>query len=282
MKKTHNQGFSLVELLIAIAILSLIMVALASFMGSTTNVYTTTRNDIELQRTGQEVYDMIADKIMQASEIRIGSNGNEYRNSKDTGASAVASGSGYLVKAFDDFKIDTVDTNVIDYICISYEQKINLSGIHQGKAFSMPYRQIIDVYYFKDNKVYMTRTEGPLRDTSVKAVGSDTFAVSSGGEEVYFNPGESNNVTAKDPGTCILPPSSVDDTNADLVCNNLETIKGYAIAEENAVYLDMDFQKQKTENTAQGMITIRNSYVLFPKPAPVMSGDGSSEAPPEP
>ena len=79
MKKTNNQGFSLVELILAIAILAIIMVALASFMGTTTRTYTRTKNDIEVQEKGQQLYDSIADKMMQATCIRIGtSDGSEY------------------------------------------------------------------------------------------------------------------------------------------------------------------------------------------------------------
>ena len=70
MKKKHNQGFSLVELVIAVAILAIIMVAIASFMTSTTKSYNRAKNDAQLQQTGQELFDMISDKVMQANRQR--------------------------------------------------------------------------------------------------------------------------------------------------------------------------------------------------------------------
>ena len=91
MKKTNNRGFSLVELILAIAILAIIM------------------------EKGQEIFDSISDKLMQATCVKIGtSDGNVYYSYPSEGK-------------YEFSGIDGVDKETdISYICIAYE----LSLIH--------------------------------------------------------------------------------------------------------------------------------------------------------
>lgn len=261
IKKKSNQGFSLVELLIAITILVIIMVALASFMGSTTKVYTRTRNDIELQRSGQSVYELIADKLMQASEVRIGRDGKEYAMYGTNDSDAILE-TGHLMKRTSSTPIPTVSDGgkdlyafsamdesdkPIDYICIRYEYKDTIGG--GGK-----YREAVDCYYFKDNKVYLVRNTA----TNVR---SDSVYSPAVGEADYKK--TTNDVTTTMDIDDYIDSSAV--TEDDLISSNFTGIYGYAIPDENAIYLTMNLEKQSMEQVSQGMVTIRNSYVLQPR-----------------
>lgn len=239
MKKKHNQGFSLVELILAIAILAIIMVAIGSFMNSTTRVYNRTKNSIEVAQTSQDLYDLISDKIMQAKEIRIGRGGEEYAI-LDT----------VTTHSFDELTKE--ETNV-EYICIYYDA-----------AVGTQYGSVIDVYYFHDKKVYLTRQIGVVRSSSYYDNSGETDpdapkkTSSSDGSEADVS-------TSMD--TCIsnIKAMSLTDLEEYLVCENVESFYIYAIPDENALYMQVDVEKKGRESMSEGMVTIRNSYVLAPK-----------------
>lgn len=286
MKRKHNQGFSLVELLIAIAILSLIMIALASFMGSTTNSYVRSRNDIELQQAGQEVLDLISDKLMQAKLVRIGTTTREYAavgtaGSEKAGADfALLDDAGAPLTTIDNrprYSFDALtetaitDTNYLTYIAVVYEApKTNASG-------EEAYGASIDIFYFKDGDIYLFRNDGSLfvRPSS-NGDGANTDPDPTVEElDSYFT-------SYIDAVRNTVNNGSMESLRQDfLLCNtnmHEEAVPAagvYALPDENALYLYMDFEKQGMENRAEGMVTIRNSYVLKPKDPP-SAGSGSS------
>ncbi len=262
MKKKHNQGFSLVELVIAVAILAIIMVAIASFMTSTTKSYNRAKNDAQLQQTGQELFDMISDKVMQAKEIRIGRDGKEYailgtnlstqeNNAgqllKEDGSPASTSGSGYELYSY---RMLTPEDTDIDYICICYEG-MNTFGGKTG------YGPIVDVYYFDSGNVYLKRNTGGVRNSSLDK--------STDGSPVETLDNDNSRVNRDNMiNTSIDDWASVINKDDYLVCKNIENVYAYSVADENAIYLQIDLGKKGIENVSQGMITIRNSYVLQP------------------
>ena len=67
----QNSGFSLIELIIAIAVLSFLMLAVSSFMGSSVIQTRKAKVEVRLQTQAQETYSLITDSIMQASEILV-------------------------------------------------------------------------------------------------------------------------------------------------------------------------------------------------------------------
>lgn len=73
MKKTtkSNSGFTLIELVIAMAILAFLMTAVCSFMGTGVMNFKKTKADIDVHSSAQEVYDQIADSIMSANKLII-------------------------------------------------------------------------------------------------------------------------------------------------------------------------------------------------------------------
>lgn len=73
MKKIlkSNRGFTLVELIIAMAILAFLMTAVSSLMGSSIFSFKKTKSDIKVQTSAQDTYNKISDSIMQATDIII-------------------------------------------------------------------------------------------------------------------------------------------------------------------------------------------------------------------
>lgn len=72
MKKIkQNNGFSLIELVIAIAILAFLMLAVSSFMSSSVIQNKKAKADVRMQAQAQETYSLLTDSIMQATDILI-------------------------------------------------------------------------------------------------------------------------------------------------------------------------------------------------------------------
>ena len=67
----RNKGFSLVELLVSIAILAIIMVMVVQFMGTASVSIRRTRKKMDLQTEAIEFREQLSDVLMQASYVRI-------------------------------------------------------------------------------------------------------------------------------------------------------------------------------------------------------------------
>ena len=70
-KKFNNRGVTLVELVIALAVLSMLLVAVIMMMSNNSVIYRKTKADINVQTAAQETYNSIQDCIMQAKYIEI-------------------------------------------------------------------------------------------------------------------------------------------------------------------------------------------------------------------
>ncbi len=70
-KKINNRGVTLVELVIALAVLSMLLVAVIMMMSNNSVIYRKTKADINVQTSAQETYNSIQDCIMQAKYIEL-------------------------------------------------------------------------------------------------------------------------------------------------------------------------------------------------------------------
>lgn len=263
MKKKHNQGFSLVELILAMAILAIIMIAIGGFLNSTTRMYNRTQNDITVQQTSQELYDLISDKVMQAKEIRVGRGGVEYAI-LGTNLSTQEEADGQLMLSngtppftshpgatLYSFNALTEEDTSIDYICIYYDT-----------AVGTKYGPTIDIFYFKDNNVYLMRSTGGMR-------GNSTYNNTLSDEpKLTLNADDSRTAIDDWMNACIGSTSALTDLEDFLICEDVKGFYIHAITEENALYMKLDMEKKNAINTTEGMVTIRNSYVLAPKDDP--------------
>lgn len=80
----HNKGFSLIELLIAMTIFSIVMVMVVQFMSTTSGAYRKTRKNLTLQTEAMQVMGQMSDTIMQATYIRLDIAGDECYTIKRT------------------------------------------------------------------------------------------------------------------------------------------------------------------------------------------------------
>ncbi len=69
--KENNSGFSLIELIIAIAILAFLMTAVASLMSSSMISYRKTKAEITVHNNAQDTYNVLSDAIMMANKVKV-------------------------------------------------------------------------------------------------------------------------------------------------------------------------------------------------------------------
>ena len=70
-RKVNNRGITLIELIIALAVLAMLMTAVIMMMSNNSVIYRKTKADINIQTTAQETFNTLQDSIMQAKEITI-------------------------------------------------------------------------------------------------------------------------------------------------------------------------------------------------------------------
>lgn len=74
----RNKGFSFVELLVAMTILSVVMILVTQFMSTSTGALGKTKKNLSIQTEALEIGEQISDVIMQASYIRVEDNNGNY------------------------------------------------------------------------------------------------------------------------------------------------------------------------------------------------------------
>jgi prepilin-type N-terminal cleavage/methylation domain-containing protein len=94
IKTERNKGFTLVELIIALAVLAFLMTAVSSFMGSSVMNNRKAKADIKVTTDSQLVYNQISDCIMQARNVIIV--GREYTTADQFDFEKRESGAGVI------------------------------------------------------------------------------------------------------------------------------------------------------------------------------------------
>ena len=90
MKRLRNdKGISLIELVVALAILSMLMIAVMALMNNNTIIFRKAKSDLKVQSQAQEAYNKISDVIGQAKHIYV----KGYTSSGEVDFKSMSSGS---------------------------------------------------------------------------------------------------------------------------------------------------------------------------------------------
>lgn len=121
----HNKGFSLIELLIAITILSIVMVMIGQFMSSSTAAYKKTKNNLNVQSEAMNVITSISDTISQANYVRVAVADNSAYIIEDTsGGTATASRTRKVKSSTVDLTSDRGATVDYDFVSDDYPNHV--------------------------------------------------------------------------------------------------------------------------------------------------------------
>lgn len=258
MKKRHsNKGFTFIELLIAVAIISVLMLGLSQFIASTVKIYNSANFSNKVQNNAQDTYDRITDSIMQAQSIKVlDKAGVEYaKEADDQGLSP-------------EKKFDYDESNGSIYVMDDSKNKIAFTSANGNTMYS--YTRLApnpDTGEYKDITNIKIMYAG---ETSYKTV------------DYYFDEAEGkiytlikDNVLPFD-----IPDSSSPDyadylsakknsmvfasgiSSSNMMCSGVKSFKMIADADGNCMGLQIEFENRGKKYTSEGMVKIRNSNVL--------------------
>lgn len=95
MKKNNNKGFTFIELVLYIGILSVFMVAVTSLVGTVVSSNRKMTNRKKIQNEASETYDTISDMIMGATDVKI--LGSAYVATTSAGVTSYSPVSGVFI-----------------------------------------------------------------------------------------------------------------------------------------------------------------------------------------
>lgn len=259
MKRLNsNSGFSFVELLISIAILSIIMIAIGQFMGTSSKSYTRTNADISVQTTAQQVYNQISDNMMQANVIRIGVNGKEFACDDTNGAVKMDTTTGQLQKA-DGTAVDASSSgkslySFVKYTSSSYAtQNVSYIYCEYESKTSSGYQTCYTTYVYDatEHNLYLNRSYGSLRTNSIETGNTGQAIVTTH--------------TVTSPGTTDTAQIDTSKDSKNLYCKNVDYLYMSADAVDNLINVDLRLSNKSITYTCNNAVQLRNSYSLASK-----------------
>jgi len=298
--KNNNSGFTLVELIIAMAVLAFLMTAIGSLMGSSIASHKKQKAEIQVHNSAQQTYDQLTDSIMQAKEVVV--IGYEVATPYDFAVPGEDVGATPTLVCY--VKSEEMKDFIADNPSVYYTDDVASIGASNIRLFSE--FDTTKTFYVKQLSI---KTSVPLDMTAVPAtlIKADTAdyydlrdPMSDGGLEVvriYKNTTASglDALSQKDnlfntyvfEGNCMYygREYSFMTTNNDsyipydkhnwLYNDGLSYVKttgagAYDIsactltvdAENGAIGIELMYNNRNMTYTTQGMVNIRNSYVL--------------------
>lgn len=296
MKKINkdNSGFTLIELIIAMAVLAFLMTAVGTLMGSSIASHKKQKAEIQVHTSAQETYNQLTDSIMQAREVVV--IGYESGTAYDFSVPGVDAGATPAIVCY--VKSKEMKQFIIDNPSIYGTNGLGDSNIRLFTEFSSD-----KTFYVKQlsimNSVPLDVTAAPsaqsktgyyeipdaLSPGSAEIVKVEIATTASGlnalnkydnviktytfeGNNMYlekkysFMTSLNDTITGadKDPWLYNDGLSYVSTTgtgNADISACTLKVD-----AKNGAMGIELQFNNKNMTYTTQGMVNIRNSYVL--------------------
>jgi len=214
----RNKGFSLIELLVAIAVMSIIMVMVVQMMGNSSVILRKTNKKLELQTEALEFREQFSDIVMQATYIRV-ETADKKTYTLDTGidssaknkrkriATSVGDINGTLVSDnYPNYKL--AGSNNYDIYMKSADYTLycidNTKTVHNSDSYQS-FRKLLDgvssgnPYYVKPSYIYIRYHIDNSANTENYAI--FRFVDNSGSYSVFADKGTITNTnTATDDG----------------------------------------------------------------------------------
>ena len=232
MKKTENKGFTFIELVLYIGILSVFMVAVTTLIGSVvaSNRKMTSRKKIQTQ--AEEAYDTMSDMLMAATDVKI------YAKAKRVGETSSKEGV-YLVPDASDLRPC--------YNIGELDKDVALSTVSTTVG-----SKTADKLYIKLN--YASGLDSTTGDSEIT---SCTLLYDKTNKKLY-----AYRMKASNSGGGSFIDSSNDE--ACLLAKNVEQFDVKVNPDEDSFAITMKLQDAQTaaSYTVDGVVSLRNSNVL--------------------
>ena len=249
INKGNNRGISLVELLVALAILAMLMTAVIMMMSNNTVVYRKTKADINVQTTAQETYNALQDSIMQAKVIEI----TGYETNP---ADLVTYKKASLILDSDSNTFGFEKLKIVDSV-----GNATYKSIHPTRI-SIKYS--VEESDAKDNKnctvnYYFCRyLENDVRKCNVYV--SRTYDFAGKIDDVWAAPATEGAWT---PASTSEPSQEDRKAYADyLFTSSLQEVTLTVDYEKQSIDMKLNFYDKNMVYNTSGIVSIRNSYVM--------------------
>ena len=298
--KNINSGFTLIELIIAIAVLAFLMTAVGTLMGSSIASHKKQKAEIQVHTSAQETYNQLTDSIMQAREVVV--IGYEVTTPYDFSKPGEDVGTTPQMVCYvkseemKEFVKDNTDVYYTDDVLSISDDNIRLfSEFDTSKTFYVKKLSImtsvpLDITYvptplIKANTSSYYDLRDPLSDGGTNVVRINKTVTASGlnaldqndnlihtytfeANNMYYEKQYSYMATLND----IMIPSDKENWlyNEGLSYVSTTGSGAYDIsactlkvdAKNGAMGIELQFNNRNMTYTTQGMVNIRNSYVL--------------------
>ena len=272
-----NKGFSLIELLIAVTLLSIIMLIVSQFMSNTSWALTKAKKNQNIQTEAMEVGSQFSDTLMQATYIRVrtqdgkmydldtslGSNNRKQRALTDKGSvggdlvvdnypNCIDNATGRQIILNDDYQLVEDDGTPYQIDVVSFRKLMKDRSANEKSLYVEP--EYIYVQYKK-------KSTNPGVTDDITCYVIYYFK----GNEVYMNRSEVSPGATDGFAAAVNSLSS----KASLLTDNVSDCYFSADTEANTVFLDMLFENEKFKGYTYNYvetIVLRNSNVLTVPP----------------
>lgn len=171
-KQQNNKGYTLVELIVSIAILAFIGIAIGGLMSSNTVIFRKSKTEIEVQNVAQDTYNRLSNDLMQAKSIYIegykASSPVDFGNNTVGGNSSVSLTSGIYIA-------DT-DLNLINDLGLYGNAVPNGNTLEtkaNGTFATQDAKDKFNTYYYKLR--YMSDDERSLYSNFISSIPTGTY-----------------------------------------------------------------------------------------------------------
>jgi prepilin-type N-terminal cleavage/methylation domain-containing protein len=245
-KKTNNKGVTLIELMIALAILAMIMTAVIMLMSNNTVVYQRTKADINVQTTAQETFATLQDAVMQANEIKIEGYINSVNDLGDPVKSNVI-----LTKSVAEGSTGTSFSSLSPEAEV-YPTKMEIKYSVKSKSEKDNYMCTATYYFLRYDSENDPRYEEGTPRCNIYVT-----------KEYGGAPGRTDDVWIGDAPT----KDTMDDEKyaSRLLTSSLSEVFFKINAADQAIGMDLSFNDKRMTYHTEGVVGIRNSYVLKEK-----------------
>lgn len=284
----RNKGFSLVELLVAIAVMSIIMVMVVQMMGNSSVILRKTNKKLALQTEALEFREQFSDILMQATYVRVES-ADKKTYTLDTSIDTSEKNKRKRVSAsVGDINGSLVSDNYPNYLIAGnnnfdiFMKKADFTlyctdtaGTQHNSDTKQSFRKLLDgvtdgkPYYVKPSYIYLRYH----LDSSAKTEKYSIFRFdnSSGTYKVYSAKGTINNINATTDDGFDVAKTVVDakSGNDGLMSENVKDVYFSVDAIGNSAFVDMQFENAKYINQTyeyRDTISLHNSYVITVPP----------------
>ena len=258
--KRNNRGVTLIELMIALAILAMVMTAVIMMMSNNSVIYRKTKADINVQTTAQETYNALQDTIMQANTLVL----TGYITGAESDIVTYQNGEEGANKDFSELaKIPAGKHFYPTKMVITYSVKSDIGS--DGKYNSLDNMTCTATYYFKR---YMRKADA---SDSAESPRCNIYVA-----RTYSDSGYRQNDTWGD--TSEPDPTNHDKYDDYLLTSSLSDIYFDVDPESQAISMDLTFNDKNMTYHTNGVVAVRNSYVMKAKRDRLsVSGGGSSD-----